>query len=114
MAARRIIIDCDPGVDDAMAILLALASPELDVMALTPVAGNVGLDHTKINALKICELAGWPDIPVYAGCDRHERQRTGVHDGTGARRGLTRPGRPFSARLRAPLRSNAPCHPAEP
>ena len=81
MAARRIIIDCDPGVDDAMAILLALASPELDVMALTPVAGNVGLDHTKVNALKICELAGRPDIPVYAGCDRPmlRKLRTASH-----------------------------------
>lgn len=65
---RKIIIDTDPGQDDAMAILLALASPELGVLGLTIVAGNVGLEHTQTNARKICELAGRPDIGVFAGC----------------------------------------------
>ena len=68
---RKIIIDTDPGQDDAVAILLALASPEdLDVLALTCVAGNVPLDLTSKNARIVCELAGRPDLPVYAGCDR--------------------------------------------
>lgn len=68
--ARKIIIDTDPGQDDAVAILLALASPELEVLGITCVAGNVPLDLTANNARKICELAGRPDIPVLAGCDR--------------------------------------------
>ncbi len=65
-----IIIDTDPGQDDAVAILLALASPELEVLAVTAVAGNVPLALTEVNARKICELAGRPDIPVYAGAIR--------------------------------------------
>ncbi|MBZ0130010.1 MAG: nucleoside hydrolase [Rhodobacteraceae bacterium] len=65
---RNIIIDTDPGQDDAVAILLALASPELRVLGLTAVAGNVPLPLTQLNALKVCELAGRPDIPVFAGC----------------------------------------------
>ncbi|WP_404863020.1 nucleoside hydrolase [Georhizobium sp. MAB10] len=64
---RKIIIDTDPGQDDAAAILLALASPELDVLGITAVAGNVPLDWTTRNALIICELAGRADVPVYAG-----------------------------------------------
>ncbi len=67
---RPIIIDTDPGQDDAFAILLALASPELDLRAITVVAGNVPLHHTSRNARTICELAGRPDMPIYAGCDR--------------------------------------------
>ncbi|MEL7092668.1 MAG: nucleoside hydrolase [Pseudomonadota bacterium] len=71
MAPRKIIIDTDPGQDDAVAILLALASPdELDVLGITAVAGNVPLALTARNARIICELAGRTDIPVYAGCDR--------------------------------------------
>ena len=71
MTARKIIIDTDPGQDDAVAILLALASPdELDVLGITAVAGNVPLELTSKNARIVCELAGRPDIPVYAGCDR--------------------------------------------
>jgi purine nucleosidase len=68
---RRIIIDTDPGQDDAVAILLALASPEdLDVVAITAVAGNVPLDLTSRNALMMVELAGRTDVPVYAGAAR--------------------------------------------
>jgi purine nucleosidase len=71
MTARRIIIDTDPGLDDAVAILLALASPaELELLGLTCVAGNVPLELTARNARMVCELAGRPDIPVFAGCDR--------------------------------------------
>jgi purine nucleosidase len=68
---RPIIIDTDPGIDDAVAILLALASPdELDVLGLIAVAGNLPLGSTERNARRVCELAGRPDIPVYAGCAR--------------------------------------------
>lgn len=68
--ARKIIIDTDPGQDDAVAILLALASPQdLDLLGITTVAGNVPLHLTATNARIICELAGKSDIPVFAGCD---------------------------------------------
>ena len=70
MSARLLIIDCDPGQDDAVALLLAFASPELDVRAVTAVAGNVPLDLTAANARRICELAGRGDVPVHAGCAR--------------------------------------------
>lgn len=68
---RKIIIDTDPGQDDAVAILLALASPdEIEVLGLTAVAGNVPLALTQKNARMICELAGRRDIRIFAGCDR--------------------------------------------
>jgi purine nucleosidase len=70
MTARAIVIDTDPGQDDAVALLLALASPELEVRAVTTVAGNVPLPLTARNARIVCELAGRPDLPVYAGADR--------------------------------------------
>ncbi|TFL18279.1 nucleoside hydrolase [Jannaschia formosa] len=66
----KIIIDTDPGQDDAVAILLALASPEIEVLGITAVAGNVPLDLTARNARIVCELAGRTDVPVHAGCDR--------------------------------------------
>jgi len=70
MAPRKIIIDTDPGQDDAVAILLALASPdELDVLGITAVAGNVPLPLTQKNARIVCELAGKPDVKVFSGCD---------------------------------------------
>ena len=65
-----IIIDTDPGQDDAVAILLAYASPELEVLGITAVAGNVPLPLTQLNARKICELAGAHGAKVYAGCDK--------------------------------------------
>ncbi|MCC0080208.1 MAG: nucleoside hydrolase [Rhodobacter sp.] len=67
---RKIIIDTDPGQDDAVAILLALASSELEVLGITCVAGNVPLALTEVNARKVCELAGRADMRVFAGCDR--------------------------------------------
>ena len=67
--ARPIIIDTDPGQDDAVAILVALASPELDVVAITTVAGNVPHPLFTNNALLMCELAGRTDVPVYRGAD---------------------------------------------
>lgn len=88
MVARPIIIDCDPGQDDAIAILMALASPEeLHVLGITCVAGNVPLTHTEKNARRICELAGRLDMPVFAGCPRPLlqplRTATKVHGWTG-------------------------------
>lgn len=69
MSARKIIIDTDPGQDDAVAILLALASPEeLDIQAITCVAGNVPLERTQTNARIVLEAAGRTHVPVYAGC----------------------------------------------
>jgi len=69
MAPRKIIIDTDPGQDDAFAILFALGSPnELEVVGITTVGGNVPLRLTSENALKVVELAGRADVPVYAGC----------------------------------------------
>ena len=68
MSATRIIIDTDPGQDDAIAIMLALASPELDVLGIVAVAGNVPLPLTELNARKIVELSGRADVPVHAGC----------------------------------------------
>jgi purine nucleosidase len=70
MARRKIIIDTDPGQDDAVAILLALASPEeLEVLGITVVAGNVPLHFTIRNARMVCELAGRRDVAIHAGCD---------------------------------------------
>src|SRR5438445_6763305 len=67
---RRVIIDTDPGIDDTMAIILALASPELRVEGLTIVRGNVGVEQCARNALTILEIAGHADIPVAVGADR--------------------------------------------
>jgi purine nucleosidase len=63
-----LLIDTDPGVDDALALLMAFADPAHAVVGLTVVAGNVGLRHTVANALKLCEVAGRDDVPVFAGC----------------------------------------------
>ena len=68
---RRIILDCDPGRDDALAIAMALASPaEIEIAGITAVAGNVPLELTFRNARFICELCGFPELPVHAGADR--------------------------------------------
>jgi purine nucleosidase len=68
--SQPIIIDTDPGQDDAVAILLALASPEINILGITAVAGNVPLALTEVNARKICELAGRPEVKVYSGAIR--------------------------------------------
>ncbi len=68
---QKVIFDTDPGQDDAVAILTALASPdELDILGIVTVAGNIPLSLTTKNALKLLELAGRPEIPVHAGCER--------------------------------------------
>src|ERR671923_2478250 len=70
MTPVPILIDCDPGHDDAMAMLLALASPEIELLGVTTVAGNQTLEKTTANALRVLELAGRGDVPVAAGADR--------------------------------------------
>ena len=63
-----LLIDTDPGVDDALALLMAFDDPHHEIVGLTIAAGNVGLHHTVANALKLCEVAGRDDVPVFAGC----------------------------------------------
>ena len=67
--STRILLDCDPGHDDAIALLLALASPEVELLGVTTVAGNQTLEKTTANAIRVLELAG-ADIPVAAGAER--------------------------------------------
>ena len=88
MKKRKLIIDCDPGQDDAVMLLLALACPdEFDILGITTVAGNVPLDLTQRNARIMCELAGRSDVPVFAGCDKPMRHELitaeNVHGKTG-------------------------------
>lgn len=92
---RKIIIDTDPGQDDAVAILLALASPEeLDVLGIVAVAGNVGVAQNAINARKVVELAGRPDIPVFAGCSRPLRRHLVTAEHVHGQTGLDGPDLP--------------------
>ena len=67
---ERVIIDCDPGIDDAIALLLAFASPGIEILGITAVAGNIPLSLTAANARRICEIGGRPDLNVFAGCGR--------------------------------------------
>jgi inosine-uridine nucleoside N-ribohydrolase len=70
MTPTPIILDCDPGHDDAVALLLALASPEVELLGVTTVSGNQTLEKTTRNALRLLEFAGRTDVPVHAGADR--------------------------------------------
>ncbi len=65
-----IIIDCDPGHDDAIAIMLAAGDPAVDLLAITTVAGNQTLEKTTLNARRVCTVAGITDVPIAAGCAR--------------------------------------------
>ncbi len=95
MASRRIIIDTDPGQDDAVAILLAIASPEnVEVLGITSVAGNVPLALTQRNARIVCELAGRRDIPVFAGCDTPLRRKLVTAEHVHGKTGLDGPSLP--------------------
>src|SRR2546423_14553103 len=87
-----IVIDCDPGHDDAIAILLALASPELELVGITTVSGNQTVDKTTANALKILELAGRTDVPVHTGADRPFLRRRDVAAHVHGESGLGGPG----------------------
>jgi inosine-uridine nucleoside N-ribohydrolase len=71
---RRVVLDCDPGHDDAMAILLAAAHPAIDLRAITTVAGNQTLERTTLNARRVCSVAGIVSVPIAAGCDRPLRR----------------------------------------
>ena len=91
---RKIIIDTDPGQDDAVAILLALASPELDVTGIVAVAGNVPLALTEKNARKICELAGRGDQKVYGGASRPLMRKLVTAENVHGKTGLDGPDLP--------------------
>jgi pyrimidine-specific ribonucleoside hydrolase len=71
---RRVVLDCDPGHDDALAILLAAASPALEVEAITTVAGNQTLERVTLNARRVCSVAGITDVPIAAGRARPLRR----------------------------------------
>ena len=89
-----LIIDCDPGHDDAIALLLALASPEIELVGVTTVHGNQTLDKTTDNALKVLALVGREDVPVAAGADRPltRELHVGSLDTAGSVVGLAGPG----------------------
>ena len=71
MPRRKVILDCDPGQDDAIALFLAMSAPEeLDILGITTVAGNVPAELTQRNARMMCDIAGQPTLPVFAGCKR--------------------------------------------
>jgi len=92
LGMKKIIIDTDPGQDDAIAILLALASSEdIEVLGITAVAGNVPLALTEKNARMICELAGRRDMRVFAGCDRPLAQRLVTAEHVHGKTGLDGP-----------------------
>lgn len=97
----RLVIDTDPGVDDAHAIMMALAHPEVQVEALTTVAGNVSLDHTTANACKILDVMG-KDVPVFAGAPRALVARNPYADNVHGRDGLGDCGWPASPRQTQP------------
>ena len=102
MMRRRVIIDTDPGLDDAVAILFALASPEeLEVLGLVAVAGNLPLAQTERNARRVSTLAGCPGLPVYAGCARplmHSLVTADhIHNDPRLDTGLPEPGLPLQA-----------------
>ncbi len=100
---RKIVIDTDPGIDDAVAILLAVAAPDaLEVVGIVAVAGNLPLARTERHARQICELAGRPDLVVFAGCARPMlgplRTAAAVHgDDLGAILGLPEATMPLQA-----------------
>ncbi len=94
MPSMPVIIDTDPGQDDAVAILMAFASPEIEVLGITAVAGNVPLALTELNARKICELAGRHDAKVFAGHDRPLQRELVTAENVHGRTGLDGPDLP--------------------
>ncbi|MFZ3495926.1 nucleoside hydrolase [Streptomyces sp. 5.8] len=86
-----IIIDCDPGHDDALAIMLAAGDPAVDLLAITTVAGNQTLDKTTLNARRVCTVAGITDVPIAAGCARPLVQALSVADDVHGASGLDGP-----------------------
>lgn len=86
-----IIIDCDPGHDDALAIMLAAADPAVDLLAITTVAGNQTLEKTTLNARRVCTIAGITDVPIAAGCARPLLQPLAVAEDVHGASGLDGP-----------------------
>ncbi len=79
--AKKVLITTDPGQDEAAAILMMLAAPQaFDILGIVAAAGNIGLEHTLVNTLKILELAGRSDIPVFAGCPQPMRRKLVIAD----------------------------------
>ncbi len=108
MSPRKIIIDTDPGQDDAVAILLALASPEdIELMGITAVAGNVPLALTEKNARIVCELAGKSDTKVFAGCDAPLKRKLITAEHVHGKTGLDGP--PLTDPAARPARSGFHC-----
>ncbi|MEP3115700.1 nucleoside hydrolase [Nisaea sp.] len=100
---ETIIIDCDPGIDDAVALLLAFASPEeFDIKAVTTVAGNVPLQRTEANARRIRDLAGRGEVPIHAGCPRPLIKAPVTADEIHGKTGLDGSGLPDAASALAP------------
>jgi inosine-uridine nucleoside N-ribohydrolase len=93
-----IVLDCDPGHDDAIAIMVALGSPEVELRAVTTVAGNAPLHRTTANAIRILDFLGRADIPVAAGADRPLVQPAGDHGDVHGETGLDGPDLPPPAR----------------
>ncbi len=90
----RIVLDCDPGHDDAIALLLALASPELELLGVTTVSGNAELEKTTANALRVLEFVDRSDVPVHAGADRPLVRERYVADHVHGKSGLDGPDLP--------------------
>ncbi|MEM7471049.1 MAG: nucleoside hydrolase [Pseudomonadota bacterium] len=91
MSPRQIIIDTDPGQDDAVAMLLAFASPELDVLGVTAVAGNVPMALTQKNARIVCELAGRSNMKVFGGCENPTKRKLVTAEHVHGKTGLDGP-----------------------
>lgn len=103
MNAKKVIIDCDPGIDDALALMLALASPELDILGITIVSGNINAAAGAVNALKVLDWMNRPDIPVYLGEEKPLiREYVDAADTHGAD-GLGESGYPPAVTLARPL-----------
>src|SRR5690349_1631416 len=98
-----VIIDCDPGHDDAMALMLAVASPELELSAVTTVAGNQTIEKVTANAIRVLDVAGRPDIPVAAGADRALLHPAGVASDVHGETGLDGPDLPPPSRAPEPV-----------
>ena len=97
-----IVLDCDPGHDDAIAIMVALGSPEVELLAVTTVAGNAPLHRTTANAIRVLDFLGRADIPVAAGADRPLVQAAGDHGDVHGETGLDGPDLPPPAREPVP------------
>jgi inosine-uridine nucleoside N-ribohydrolase len=100
---KPVIIDCDPGHDDAMALMLAVASPELDLVAVTTVAGNQTLDRVTANAIRVLDVVDAKDIPVAAGADRGLIHTTSAAGDVHGETGLDGPDLPPPSREPEPL-----------